>query len=453
MGDLIRYRARPSDEQIANLRAFTLRGERSDPVVFAGRDDILSPIRSTLQVKRIDPNFNSITQIVQGAPGAGKTSLLNELDRTSRGDHVSVVRLDGEDLSESVRVAERFLGSVGEDTAEVGAASTRTRRTTGDIKLAQHQEGRETRRASALERMSEGASVWDALAPLLEVEDDHVFLLLIDEAQHVTRTEGKDINEVVTSLHSGGYATAGLRILPVFAGLSDTADRLLDVGLSRLATSPHHLGVLTLEETQFAAAGFLHDPNMGLHVVFDRNDRAKLARTFAVASEGWPRHLHHYLTGLAKALVDDCDRSNPNGVASLDAILLFGHEKRCDYYDGRLQSANLGSVEGALMALTEKSRSSVTVDGDTIVDYMAERLDVDSNSVREKISHAVHAGVLERRADLGRSIYAYPIPSFSTFMACHGEREPTLASMRWALEERMNVLSQEARDKGHELDR
>lgn len=437
MSNLIHYLTRPSEEQIEILRAFSESGERSDPITFAGRDDILQRIQRLIQYKRDDPSLNSITQVIQGAPGAGKTSLLNEMARQSHGDHVSIVRFAGEDLTESVRVAERFMRSIGEDAAEIGAAGTRTRRTTGDIKIAQHQEGWETRMASVLERITQGAAVWDALEPMLKVDEDHVFLFLVDEAQLINKTKGKEVNEIVTSLHLGGYSTAGLRILPVFAGLSSTSDRLRDVGLSRQATAPHQLSVLTLEEAQLAADGFLCDESMGLRDTFSSRDRSEMARTFAIASEGWPRHLHHYLTGLANELVKDYKRQDSNGAVRMDTALELGHEKRCDYYDERLQAAELGSVEKALMALTRRGQQDITLESDDIMEYIEENYSDQSISVPEIIAKAVHAGVIERRGDLGRDIYSYPIPSFSTYMSNYGDREKTLTNMRSTVKERL----------------
>ena len=446
MDDWIQYRSRPSDEQLENLREFTISGERMDPIAFVGRDDILHHIASLIQIKRQNASLKSITQVIQGAPGAGKTSLLNELERNNRGDHVTVVRLDGEDLSKPLLVAVQFMVSIGGNTADIGEARTQTRRTTGNIKIAQRQVGIETRSASALERIEHGASVWHTLEQMLEVDANHVILLLVDEAQRVGKTDDKDINETVTSLHTGGYATAHLRILPVFAGLSDTSERLTKVGLTRASSSPHHLGSLSLDEAQEAAEGFMMDERLGIRDVFSHSIQTEIARTFAVASEGWPRHLHNYLTGFAVHLVEEFGRPQPIGGVSIDAALTYGHEQRCKYYDDRLQSAELGAVEDALIALTRKDPSPTTLNGDDISRYVAEKHPVEADSVPEKIALAIHAGVLERRADLGRREYAYPIPSFGTFMANECNRERTLTVMQASLESRLQSFANDKRD-------
>ena len=440
MDDWIQYRSRPSDEQLENLRAFTRHGERTDPIAFVGRDDIFDHIAALIQDKRQDASLQSITQVIQGAPGAGKTSLLNELERNNRGDHVTVVRLDGEDLSKPLLVAVQFMASIDGNTADIGEARTRTRRSTGDIKIAQRQVGIETRSASALERIEHGASVWHTLEQMLEVDANHVFLLLVDEAQRVDKTDGKAINETVTSLHTGGYATANLRILPVFAGLSDTSEQLESVGLTRQSAPPHRLGALSLDEAQEAAEGFMLDERLGIRDVFPPNIRAEIARTFAVASEGWPRHLHNYLTGFAVQLLDAYDRPQPNGGISVDAALSHGHEQRCNYYAERLQSAKLGFVEDALIALTQRDPRPATLNVDDISRYVAENRPVEADLVQAKIDLAIHSGVLERRFDVGRREYAYPIPSFATFVANECNRKRTVTLMQAALADQVQSL-------------
>lgn len=441
MNALHQYHSRLSDEQVENLREFASHGERVDPIAFVGRNDILQRVQTLLRSKRRSARVESATQIVQGAPGAGKTSLLNELARVNSGANVSVIRMEADDLSESIRVAERFLqqSSQGE-SIDIGKAEIRTRRPTTDVKFAQHQEGWETRKASTLEMIEKGMLVWQALSPILEVDANHLFLLLVDEAQRVIETPGKSFNEIVTSLHAGGTQTSGLRILPVFAGLSDTSVRLQGVGLSRVAGQPYRLSSLSFDEARQATEGFMRDGETGLWEIFSSNSRDELLNAFALASEGWPRHLHHYHEGLASAIVDDCDRHDPTGTISIDAVLTNGHRARCNYYNERLEAANLGYVENAMVAVTRKNRSADTLISDDIVDYMVDRFEEDPQSTEEKIQRAVHAGVLERRRDIGRRHYAYPIPSFSTYIASNCDPDQTIAKMHFAVQSQMEDM-------------
>ena len=440
MTELIKYQ-HPSDEQIANLRAFTLRGERSDPITFVGRDDILKRIPALIQNKRQDPFLKSIAQVIQGAPGAGKTSLLNELERTNGGDLVTVVRLDGEDLSEPLRVAGEFMASVSADVSDIGAVKSRTHQTTADIPFAKHQEGWETSKTSALDHIAKGASVWRTLEPLLKVGEDHVFLLLVDEAQRVATSPGKNINEAVTSLHTGGTSTAGLRILTVYAGLGDTIDQLFDVGLSRESIDPHRIGVLSLEEAQVSTLGFLTNSEMGLDEALTHSTRMALSRVMAVASEGWPRHLHRYETGLAQKLVDDLDSPRPMRHVSLESVLEYGHSARVNFYATRLRLSRIREVGNALKALSKSMGSSISaLNRDDIMKYVVEHYsNMAEEAVADQINRAVHAGILEPVIDEG--YYNYPVPSFSTFMACGADREATKEKMRSDIQTRLGDMS------------
>lgn len=431
MKDPVRYYARPSDEQLENLRAFAEPSERSDLLNFAGRDDILQLIPRLIQLMRRDPTVRSITQVIQGAPGAGKTSLLNELEDSIQGDQVSVVRMEGEDLSDSVRVAELIADSVG----------TRAHRSAGGTGISWQLQEWETRKKSAFRFIPHGGSIWQGLKTLLNVDNDHVFLLLIDEAQRADKTIGKNVNEIVTSLHAGSHATAGLRILPVFAGLLSTSDQLRRIGMTRQSADPHRLGRLSLDEARFVVEGALHDERTGLRDVFTKGDVINIARILAIASEGWPSHLRYYLTGLTKELIVDIERANPSNRIRINNILEYGHARRCAYYAERLQSADLGNVQIALMALASKNAIDFTISSDDIERYISEKFESNAINIHGKLAEAIHAGVLERRPELGLRIYSYPIPSFSTFMACNGEREQTMKNMRSMVQEYIDSIS------------
>lgn len=134
MSNLIRYRTRPDREQIENLMAFTRRGERANPIAFAGRRELLDHVQRKIQDIRTDDEEESLTTIIQGAPGVGKTSLLNQFERMNRGDITSVVWMEGEGLSNPVRVVESFLDAFGAEVRGLGDAQQSTHRSTDDLK-------------------------------------------------------------------------------------------------------------------------------------------------------------------------------------------------------------------------------------------------------------------------------------------------------------------------------
>ena len=80
------------------LHDFLARGDKSPPPVFVGRDGVLKDIEEagatawkgrseTIAGKQVQHGVAGMTRIVQGAPGAGKTSILAELFSRSSERH------------------------------------------------------------------------------------------------------------------------------------------------------------------------------------------------------------------------------------------------------------------------------------------------------------------------------------------------------------------------------
>lgn len=437
LNNLLRYRTLPDQEQIENLMAFTRHGERVNPIAFAGRRELLDHVQRKIQDIRTDDDEESLTTVIHGAPGAGKTSLLNQFERMNRGDVTSVVLMEGEGLSNPVRVVESFLDAFGAEVRGLGDAQQSTHRTTGDLKLIRHEERWEAKRASLIERVERGGSPWGAVKELTNVERSSVFLFLVDEAQYIDVPPGKEVNEIVTNLHAGRRQIAGLRILPIFAGLADTVDKLTHAGLTRLSGTPHHLGVLSVSEAAEAVAGFMHDERMGLQDVFSIDDREELALSLAIACEGWPRHLHHYLQGFAQHLVDDFRRTPPNRGIYLNAILDYGNEQRFNYCEDRMRAANLGAFEDALKAFAMSRDVSEPISEPELLTFTTKQFGLPHDDISKALANAVHYGVLEPYGERADKLFRYPIPSMATYMQCEGRRTRTLDQLRIAFQSRM----------------
>ncbi len=67
----------------ARIKEYLRQGEGAPPPVFVGHDDILEDVLSTAKDSAGQPKM---TRIVQGAPGAGKTSLLHEMQKRWTGE-------------------------------------------------------------------------------------------------------------------------------------------------------------------------------------------------------------------------------------------------------------------------------------------------------------------------------------------------------------------------------
>jgi len=73
----------PGTPDLEGLRRFVAGGDRSTPTCFAGRQAIIDAIAGALDTvmdgAREDRDARGLTRLVQGAPGAGKTALLEEV--------------------------------------------------------------------------------------------------------------------------------------------------------------------------------------------------------------------------------------------------------------------------------------------------------------------------------------------------------------------------------------
>ncbi len=64
----------------SRLRELSESGERGEPLVFAGREDIIQ--MAERKMRQLPPNGAAgNTVLIEGAPGAGKTALLGEISR------------------------------------------------------------------------------------------------------------------------------------------------------------------------------------------------------------------------------------------------------------------------------------------------------------------------------------------------------------------------------------
>lgn len=155
----------------------------------------------------------------------------------------------------------------------------------------------------------------------------------VDEAQNI-RPESK-ASDLANTLHT----QSTLPILLVCAGLSNTRDRLLDIGISRPA-SRHVIPLKALSRAETLSAA-----RQALEVIVNTGVRAgdaalnSLAERIAVAADRWPRHLTCYLQGACEALLeqptprlDDLDQ---------EKVIEKGSVLRDAYYKDRCSTSNL----------------------------------------------------------------------------------------------------------------
>ena len=433
------YLLRPydDDELRANLREFVESTDRGPPPVFAGRGEIIDRITNAVARCRLNTMDTAcFTHVIHGAPGAGKTSLLTEIrQRLSVGSGsvgpLTVVLVEWDELSDKARIASKFINAYHRLEPHISTEKSTTTTKKVGYRGTGYEHQTTTIESSIKDQTQSEAGLWGTiLEKIPNALDEAVFLLLVDESQNIegdiSGPTGK--NTIVANLHTGFNRTDGLKIVPVFAGLSDTVSVLADRGVSRLSRdSAIRLGSLSEGETEELVNRWMQHEAFGFDNLFSDADIARVSKMIAVSSEGWPRHVNGYLSELARSVLEQ-GVSNELKI-DLDDVLDRGHDDRLTYYQQRLRIANLGRYAGAIRDATQQSEDGViNLDTlDMLVDekYPSVRLDAEALCAK-----AIRSGILEYASDDDAERFKFPTPSFFTYMHLGRDAVKFKAKMR-----------------------
>ena len=380
-------------------------GERSAPIVFAGRQSIIRDVLERVDSMADQPTPGQ-TFIVSGAPGAGKTSLLTELSKRSA--RPCIVRGEVPN-NETVPLIWNMLAEKLTGIPLKSLMSTR------------HEERRGEAGVDTILKAGTGFSTGMSQPPLPIASCEHIralsdeqfktpLILCIDEIQNIE--QGSKASELVRELHTQSIAP----ILLVCAGLSNSGKRLRDIGLSRpMRSNVISLGTLEPQETLFASRESLRmigeTANIESGALVDA-----LAEQIAIASDDWPRHLACYLNAVCKALIE---QATPD-FSCLDqsAVIERGHVLRREYYEERLVASELPAH--ILAGLYRKFHDSSLSSNDCADVLEAEIERSDSSTLKRRfatgedaLDQSLRAGVLALNEN---NTCAIPIPSLADFM-------------------------------------
>ncbi len=305
-------------------RKFIDLGDRDIAPFFAGR---------AAEIRHFESSFNTLDwankrsaafRIFQGAPGCGKTSLVEHLRQRHADDTLFVdIRnrhLVGEELLvEQVRRTAVSVGSgAGKAVAAFGQAVGAYLRVV--------KPGGDEARNFVADHAARNAKI----------------VVFMDEAQLV----GEEQQPGLGLLHTTGL---GFPTVAVFAGLSHTSGRLRSIGgLSRLPDNAIvNMGAMENAECIESTARLLD----AYGVIGDDVERQRACATVARLSRGWPQHLHGAQRALCRQLL------LTNGLLAdvdFNVVRSESDQTRRDYYAARLSDTVLDMVPDATVQVVSR---------------------------------------------------------------------------------------------------
>ena len=408
------------------LRDFVNTTDGTKPPVYIGRRDILRKIEGYASSTWKGPGAHvhgvgKATNVVQGAPGAGKSALIDELrERAAERAHLPeqsrVLMISGENLLTDLPDVLELIGLAG------GVSSSIWKKLSTGLSLGLDLE---TIKAQADLSWSTPDSYHpDSILSLARKFPARKWqgpvILCIDETQNLPRERHAPHALFLKAIH-GGLSTLPLSLVAV--GLSDTADVLDGMGLTRL--SVHPLGGLSTQPDP-DRDGYTEVADLMLsfcdHFGIGRTGQTDRLMAPATPCEGWPRHLHFALQALGREVLrTDGDLTAVNW----PVILQEAAVSRREYYI--LQQSSVMDDSRKLVArIMQDFRDGMRRDEITaLIRNAAENCPEpglpENMTVREFRSHLIHRGAFHM--DMEKR-FTCPIPSFRRFLIKTGGLDP-----------------------------
>ena len=438
---------KPRGPDIEGMRQFDARGDRESPDVFVGRTDIIAKLTRLLQSMESSGGIRGVSRVIQGAPGAGKTSLLSELQRRWSPDNSRFARWPANwrrgPADARTKHAPLVLNPQPDSFSDRVSLVTEVFRAMGGRRLtlpqgSESEAHRVGARGLGVQATRTKASTQQVVGERITFRTlrEHfpkwkpVIVLLVDEAQQIRpddEWEDEDgrrhlINRSVAELHRGDH---GLPIIPIYFGLSNTRAHIAALGASRMGDATTSVLVpLSMDECVRGARETLR----GYRPIGTDVELERWAQACAEASDGWPQHLHNNIRACCETLADAGGAMHD---APLEDAVRKGAEKRRGYYDERVESVgeHARTALAAVLQVTAKSplerRSIVELLRKDLLEEDEVPVDRARSAAGALFERMVSVGVLE---GVGGSPpgYACPIPSFATYLASGSVPTPSV---------------------------
>ena len=367
---------------------FTEMKDRDWAPFFAGRREEIAQFEIAHSESRAFATQNmksGIFRIYQGAPGCGKTSLLQELRRL----HPELLFIN---IREQHLASENLLLKQIRDSA-IREQSTHNKTT------------------SAIEAVLEFFRMRESGKALRKEVSRHLLtksqiVLYADEAQKF----GTDERRGLAVLHENEL---GIPAIVVLAGLSHTSEKLRSVeGLSRLALNAVvNMSSMSDEECADSTLNMLDAFGVVAHT-----NTSIVCKEIARMSRGWPQHLNRAQVALSIELLET---EGDLASVSMTKVEQQSDRYRAMYYSHRLQGSILGQRPELVSVLVQRLKNEQPRDPVAFEDMCAEEIARLGLTDREGFDPRSYAQAMLERGVLSKDEtdrYVVAIPSISGWL-------------------------------------
>ncbi len=361
--------------------------DRGPAEYFHGRAQILYDFKDLLRRAETE-RTGGTTMLIQGAPGAGKTALLEEMALDAIEKQWGVVKINFDDLYNPIHMAQ----TLGKPYVSSKQTSFKV-----DLKLLGGEH---------LEEVAGDSSVSHVLE---KINPQRGVLLILDEAQHVGRFFNTSNESAVAStlnkIHNGGFPHP---VILLAAGLGMSKSSFRSLGISRFKGGCFvELGALGKESERAVIQDWLVKEGGA------KGDPAPWINAIAQKTHGWPQHISAYGDAAAKQIQHNLGEMTSIG---LDVVQRVGAERREAYYEHRAEGIDW-EERRSLARLIQTISIDHGLGRREVVKFLSR--EYGEVEAKDLFQRAVERGVLHSQ----KGAYTIPIPSMQTWLISNYAKE------------------------------
>ncbi len=353
--------------------------DRGPSPYFHGRESIQRDFKKILE--RAHASKTGTTFLIQGAPGAGKTALLFELEKIASRSQWEVVYINVQDLHNPAHLAQTF-----------GKSYVTRKQTATNLDA----------KVLSREHIKEVAGDSSVIQVLQKLIPDHGVVLILDEAQRIADFVGTpykmEVGGLLEEIHNGKLGQPAILLA---AGLGPTITSFGKLGISRFSEDcVVELSTLSKESERAVIEDWIKKEGRG------QGDPSAWMDAIVQETHGWPRHVHSYAKHASEYLQSNSGVMTSDGLSS---VLEAGHKARKVYYKQRVDDFKPSEIQCLAKAIADV-QPGIPMDDVDIVSSMTQKFGDDR--AEELFKRLEEKGILEKTT-LG---YIVPIPSMHIWL-------------------------------------